>query len=176
VPTIVTHALVVVCAGSAVPARRRLPRIFWFVLAGLAVLPDLDVVAFAVGIPYGSPWGHRGASHSPAAAVVVGLIAAALTRHRVPLPWPALAVCYAAAMASHGVLDAFTDGGSGVAFLFPFDDTRYFAPWRPIRVSPIGLDILSHWGWRVIESEARWLWLPSAALVVVGALLRRARR
>ena len=40
-------------------------------------------------------------------------------------------------MASHGVLDALTDGGPGVAFLAPFDDTRYFFPWRPIRVSPL---------------------------------------
>ena len=43
------------------------------------------------------------------------------------------------ATASHGVLDAMTDGGSGVAFLAPFDDTRYFLPWRPIPVSPIGV-------------------------------------
>ena len=32
-----------------------------------------------------------------------------------------------------------TDGGRGVALLAPFDATRYFLPWRPIRVSPIGV-------------------------------------
>ena len=165
----------VVCAGAAVPARRRLPFLFWVVLAGLAVLPDLDVIAFAVGVPYRSPWGHRGASHSPAVAVVVGLLASVLTRHRVPLRWPALAACYAAAMASHGVLDAFTDGGSGVAFLFPFDDARSFAPWRPVLVSPFGLDFFSDWGWRVIQSEICWLWLPSAVLLGLGVVLRRVR-
>ena len=175
-PTIFTHALVVVCAGAAVPVRRRRPPLFWVVLAGLAVLPDLDVIAFAVGVSYRSPWGHRGASHSPAVAVLVGLLAAALTRHRVPIRWPALAAAYAAAMASHGVLDAFTDGGLGVAFLFPFDDTRYFAPWRPVLVSPLGLDFFSEWGAAVIGSEVRWLWLPSAVLLGLGAVLRRIRR
>jgi len=42
------------------------------------------------------------------------------------------------ATASHGLLDALTDGGLGVAFFAPFDNHRYFLPWRPIHVSPIG--------------------------------------
>ena len=40
------------------------------------------------------------------------------------------------AIASHGLLDAFTDGGLGVAFFAPFDSTRYFFPVTPIEVSP----------------------------------------
>jgi inner membrane protein len=43
------------------------------------------------------------------------------------------------ATASHGVLDAMTDGGLGVAFFSPVDNTRYFLPFNPIRVSPIGI-------------------------------------
>ncbi len=39
---------------------------------------------------------------------------------------------------SHGVLDAMTTGGEGVAFFAPFDNSRYFLPWREIKVSPIG--------------------------------------
>ena len=39
------------------------------------------------------------------------------------------------AMASHGVLDALTDGGRGVGFLIPFSSERFFFPWRPIPVS-----------------------------------------
>jgi hypothetical protein len=35
------------------------------------------------------------------------------------------------ATASHGVLDATTNGGLGVAFFSPFDNRRYFLPWRP---------------------------------------------
>jgi inner membrane protein len=41
--------------------------------------------------------------------------------------------------ASHGILDAMTNGGLGVALLSPLDTTRYFRPWRPIQVSPISL-------------------------------------
>ena len=44
------------------------------------------------------------------------------------------------ATASHGLLDAMTDGGLGVAFFSPFDNRRYFLPWTPIRVSPIGIE------------------------------------
>jgi len=41
--------------------------------------------------------------------------------------------------ASHGVLDALTDGGLGVAFFSPFDTSRYFFSARPVAVSPIGI-------------------------------------
>ena len=41
------------------------------------------------------------------------------------------------ATASHGVLDAFTTGGLGVAFLWPWSPARFFAPVRGIRVSPM---------------------------------------
>jgi hypothetical protein len=51
------------------------------------------------------------------------------------LPW----TFFFLATASHGLLDAMTDGGLGVAFFSPFDKHRYFFPWTPIRVSPIGL-------------------------------------
>lgn len=30
----------------------------------LAIAPDADVIAFQLGIPYGSDWGHRGFTHS----------------------------------------------------------------------------------------------------------------
>lgn len=36
-----------------------------------------------------------------------------------------------------------TDGGLGVAFFSPFDNKRYFLPWRPIRVSPISVTHIS---------------------------------
>ena len=73
--------------------------------------------------------------------------------------------------ASHGFLDAFTNGGLGVAFFSPFDPTRYFFPWTPIEVSPIGaVRFFSQRGLLVIISELRWVWLPSLAL---GLILRR---
>jgi len=41
--------------------------------------------------------------------------------------------------ASHGLLDAFTNGGLGIAFLAPLYNERYFIPWTPIEVSAMGL-------------------------------------
>lgn len=43
-------------------------------LSALALLPDLDVIGFSPGVPYGAPWGHRGASHSLAAVLLVGAL------------------------------------------------------------------------------------------------------
>jgi inner membrane protein len=67
--------------------------------------------------------------------------------------------------ASHGALDALTDGGLGVAFFAPFDAGRYFFPRTPIRVSPIGADFFGPRGLEVLASEALWVWLPALALV-----------
>jgi inner membrane protein len=47
---------------------------------------------------------------------------------------------------SHPLLDTLTNGGLGIALFWPFDHTRYFAPWRPIPVSPIGLGFFSPYG------------------------------
>ncbi|MCA8967543.1 MAG: metal-dependent hydrolase, partial [Planctomycetes bacterium] len=69
------------------------------------------------------------------------------------------------ATASHGLLDAFTDGGLGIALLAPFSSMRWFAPWRPIAVAPIGVGaFFSEWGLRVMVSELRWVWLPVLAV------------
>jgi inner membrane protein len=78
------------------------------------------------------------------------------------------------ATASHGVLDAATDGGLGVALLAPFDAERVFFPFRPIAVSPIGASaFVSARGAAVLASELLWIWLPFALLGL--ALWRRGR-
>ena len=72
------------------------------------------------------------------------------------------------ATASHGFLDAMTDGGLGVAFFSPFDNTRYFFTWTPIRVSPIGISrFFSARGLAVVKSELLWVWVPALALIAV---------
>src|SRR4029077_7470776 len=78
------------------------------------------------------------------------------------------------ATASHGLLDAMTDGGLGVAFFSPFDNHRYFLPWTPIRVSPIGAGrFFTHRGLEVLRSELLWIWLPAALLALSVWLIRR---
>ena len=166
-PTILTHTVVPLALGiglgTGLVSRRLL-------LAGVAasMMPDLDVVAFKFGIAYGDAFGHRGASHSLAFALSLGLIAWSVA--------PGLRATRLAAFLfvglstlSHAVLDMFTDGGLGVALWWPFSEERFFAPWRVIEVSPIGLQrFLSDRGMVVLQSELMWVWLP--AMAVCGAL------
>jgi inner membrane protein len=111
------------------------------VCTALSLLPDIDAVGFALGVPYGAPLGHRGATHSLLVALAVG--AAAALAYRCPRDRSLTMIALVAVTASHGLLDTLTSGGLGVALLWPFSLTRYFAPWRPIPVAPIGLGLLS---------------------------------
>jgi inner membrane protein len=177
VPTIFSHAV----AATAI-ARwwgDRLPRRFWTWTAVCAVLPDADVIAFTFGIPYGHMFGHRGFTHSFFFAAVVGAFAAWRFSHAShslhsshPAHPAALFVWFTVITASHGLLDALTDGGRGIGFFAPFSDQRYFFPWRPIQVSPIGVGFFSPRGLRVLASEAGWIWVPSAIIAVSARLFR----
>jgi len=127
----------------------------WRAMAGyslLSLLPDADVVAFALGIPYADPFGHRGASHALLVAILLGAAAALFVREPAAR-WRAGAIGVAVAV-SHGLLDAMTTGGLGVALLWPFTDERYFFGWRPIPVAPIGVGMLSARGLYVLGFEA----------------------
>ena len=169
-PSVFSHAIAAVAiGGAAVGGPRRLT--IWTLGAICAVVPDLDVVSFHFGLPYGHMLGHRGLSHSlPFAAVLAAIVTVFLRRIRTASPSvPRLRVFFFLATASHGVLDAMTDGGLGVAFFAPFSDARYFFPWRPIVVSPIGVgEFFGPRGLRVIWSELGWVWLPSAVVFLAG--------
>jgi inner membrane protein len=141
----------------------------------LSLAPDLDVIAFRFGIPYAAPFGHRGAAHSLCVAVALAVVAAAAmrlapdqveagqTRFRLWLLCAAVAV-------SHGLLDTLTDGGLGIALLWPFSNERYFAPWTPIPVAPIGARMfITARGLRVATIEA----LQFAPLLVWAVWPRR---
>lgn len=111
-------------------------------LSLLALLPDADVVAFALRIPYAAPWGHRGASHSFVFAGAVALAVAALARWKGESA-PRWGLLTFLAVGSHGILDTLTDGGLGAALYWPFSDARIFAPVRPLPVAPIGAGMLT---------------------------------
>jgi inner membrane protein len=98
-------------------------------IAGVAVsvIPDLDVLAFRYGISYASNFGHRGFSHSLLFAVVLALLGAGAIQY-FQTSFGRVFVFLFLAAASHGILDAFTNGGLGIAFLWPFTPERYFAP------------------------------------------------
>jgi inner membrane protein len=170
-PTAVTHAAAGLAVGYVL-APGPMPWPYHAAALALGLLPDLDVIAFRLGIPYGSRYGHRGVSHSLFLAVVVGLAVAVPLAAVVAAPWWRLSLVFAVALASHAVLDALTDGGLGVAFFSPWTDRRYFFPWRPIRVSPIGWGAFSRWGLEALLSEIVWVWVPLGAAVAVVAVSR----
>ena len=80
----------------------------------------------------------------------------------------------ALAAASHGLLDALTNGGRGVAFFAPFVDTRWHFPVRPIEVSPLGVwSFFSRRGLEVLTNEVVWLWAPCLAVLAATWAVRR---
>ena len=151
----------------------RMPPALTALACAASVLPDIDAAGFAAGIPYGHPLGHRGFTHSLSFAALVAAASIPLARRLGSSPAMTFAMVLVST-ASHGLLDAMTTGGLGVAFFSPFSNRRDFFPWRPILVSPIGIvSFVSEWGLAVLRSEVAWIWLPAAALAAAGALLRR---
>lgn len=179
-PLPVTHALVPF-AAALVRRNRPVPWRLVIAAAVASALPDVD--AFSRRI-WGTPdpslplpaWWHRGATHSLFAAIAVGLIAAAFHKQLKARALVA-ALVVGAAMASHGLIDMFTDEGVPVAYLWPVTSARLFADWRPIRSSAIDpphmvAEIVARLG-----SETIQLILPmfALALLIRGVLVLSSR-
>lgn len=159
-PTILSHPAVPLAIGLGLGASRIPPRLLGCgVLASIA--PDLDVVAFGLGIPYSHDFGHRGASHSLVLAALLGLVALMIA--------PALRsgrgtafLFTAAAAASHGLLDMLTNGGLGVALWWPWSGERHFFDLRLIEASPLSLSrFFGPAGLTVLWTEFTWIWCPA---------------
>ena len=169
-----SHAIVAVAMGKAFQDKD----LSWRELllgAICSVVPDLDVIGFHFGIQYGDVWGHRGLTHSFVfAALLAGSLVAVWYRGKPAVAMMRLFLYFFLCTASHGVLDAMTNGGLGVAFFSPFDTTRYFFPVRPVVVSPIEISkFFSPWGAQVLASEATWIWLPACTAFVVLRAVQR---
>ena len=173
-PTIFTHAAVPALLGAAAGKQRINRRLLG---AGViaAMLPDADTLGFKLGIPYADAFGHRGALHSLAFALSMGVLAMLLHRSLRTSAMRSLAFVGLSA-ASHPLLDMLTDGGLGVAIAWPFSTQRYFFPWHPIHVSPIGVRFFSARAWPVIASELLWVWVPVSVLALIVWRLRITRR
>ncbi|MBD0372892.1 MAG: metal-dependent hydrolase [Pyrinomonadaceae bacterium] len=176
-PSIFSHAIFATVVGRAL-TRAQVPVRFWVLTALCSMLPDADVAGFAFGIRYGSLFGHRGITHSILFALLVGVAIGifAFRSSRVGLSTTALIIYFTLVTLSHPLLDMMTDGGSGVALFAPFSAERYFLPWRPIEVSPIGMRFFSQRGLEVIESEIVWVWLPALVLLLAAWLYRKLQR
>ena len=169
--TLLSHPAVPLALSLALRPDAVPPGLLALALA-FSLLPDLDVLGLWLGIPYGHPLGHRGLTHSLAFSVALAGAGALLAPELGAESRIAFPVLLASA-ASHGLLDALTNGGLGVAFFSPFSNRRHFLPWRVLEVSPIGLTALfSRRGLRVLGSELRYVWAPCLLLGVLGLALR----
>lgn len=176
--SIFSHAIAAVAIGKTFPKTVATLKLL-SVGALCAMLPDADVLAFKFGIPYEHPLGHRGFTHSILFAVlfafVVGFIVFREYKY-FSTKWFMVVAFLFLSTVSHGLLDALTNGGRGVGFFIPFDNTRYFFPWRPVQVSPIGASrFFSEWGLRVIKSELLYIALPAFIWIGLMWLVKKGR-
>jgi inner membrane protein len=177
-PSIVAHAVAGAALGSAFSPSHRTRRV-WIAAAICAALPDID----ALGRPFGNLGyesffgGHRGFTHSVAFAVLLGaLVVWGFFRDsRWKRVRPQLWATFALATASHGVLDAFSTIGNGVAFWAPFSWTHYEFVWKPlgeVGPEPRGPDRLL----ALVGNELLWVGLPALMVVAVARFIRRGPR
>lgn len=169
-----SHAIAALALGKAMCKKQ--PFKLWFLGMFCAVIPDIDVISFKLGIPYEHVLGHRGITHSLAFAFLLGLVITLMfyrKEEKGSRQWWSLVFYFSLATVSHGILDAITNGGLGVAFFAPFDTSRYFFPWRPVQVSPIGAGkFFSEWGVRVLKSEFIYIWMPSFLIMGIAYIFR----
>ncbi|MBR9860187.1 metal-dependent hydrolase [bacterium] len=138
-----------------------------------AIIPDADVISFSFGIPYESFWGHRGFTHSILFAI---LLASLITFFFKSKPKVVLWIYFFFCTVSHGILDAMTTGGRGIAFFSPLNNERFFLPFRPIKVSPIGIDrFFGERGLQVIQSEIVWIGIPGLLIIAIAWIFYRKR-
>jgi len=136
-----------------------------------AILPDLDVITFNFGIPYEHPFGHRGFTHSILFALIWSVLITSVLGRSKKLLW--FSVIFLSTL-FHGILDAMTSGGRGVGFFIPFDNDRFFFPFREIIVSPLGVDrFFSNWGFQVILSELKYIFLPCFIIFVFITMVKK---
>lgn len=175
-PTIITHSVVASCAASGIRTSKGFPKPLILSIV-CASIPDADVIGYLwLHVPYGSFFGHRGFFHSPFFAVLFGILVVMIFYRENPLfsrQWWKHVIYFSLLTASHGLLDAMTNGGRGIALLSPFTNRRYFLPWTPIEVAPIGIKaFLSRHGLDVLKSEFLWIWLPLFFILLLLKVIR----
>jgi len=169
-PTVITHSLIGAVSASLFKTKKLKIR-FWVLSIICPMLPDLDVIAFAFAIPYSHFFGHRGFFHSVPFALILAVIVVLIFfrgGYFSVLQRLGLTLYFFVLNSTHGLLDAFTSGGLGIALFSPFSNERIFFASRPIKVSPIGISaFFGEWGLRVIKSEMFWVWMPLGMLFVI---------
>jgi len=177
-PSFITHGISAYLIGKMFLKEAKSLR-FWFWSAICAILPDIDVIGFHFGIQYGDFWGHRGFTHSLTFALISAILICLIFYRDQKLfsrRWGIWVLFYFSIMASHGIFDALTDGGLGIALFSPFSNERFFFPYTPILVSPIGYHGI--WSFRTIYlllSETIYVTIPLLFALLIIIFYRKRR-
>lgn len=169
------HGVSAIAFSALLPKALRTPLIVTIGIF-LSICPDFDVFGYYAGIPYESFWGHRGFTHSIVFGCALGTLVSILfyRKYHKRNQRLILAIYFSVCTFSHGLIDAMTNGGKGIAILSPFNNDRLFFPWRPIQVSPMSIKrFISEWGLEVLASEAIWIGIPSLVFYLCVRLIRR---
>lgn len=171
------HSLAAIRLGKLLPKSATSFK-FWSLGILCSIAPDADAIGFLNNVPYGAFWGHRGFTHSLVFALFLAIIVTLVfhskdtNKNRLLL----FITYYFLCTASHALLDMMTSGGLGVAIFSPFDNTRYFLPWRPIKVSPLGASrFFSKWGLAVLQSELFYIGIPFLLLLTFQKVIEKCR-
>lgn len=81
-----------------------------------AVIPNIDVIGFYLGIKYGDIFGHRGFFHSLTFSLLAGItvVLAFPDIPRFSKKWWGMSICFFAVTTSPRFLDSLTDRSLGV--------------------------------------------------------------
>jgi inner membrane protein len=163
------HAIV----GYTITKAASIKNYKWLLLLAIlsSVLPDLDVLTFNFGIPYSHPFGHRGFTHSIVFAIIWAILLMLLFGKQNRVLW-FIVIFFSTVF--HGILDAMTTGGKGIGFFIPFNNERFFFPFRPIQVSPLRIEkFFSEWGIQVILSEVKYILIPCIIVLLILKLINK---
>jgi inner membrane protein len=169
--TIMTHGIVGYTLAR-ICVRKPVSPIYWVMAFIAPMLPDLDVLGMKYyGIPYNDCYGHRGAFHSIAIALVAAVVLLLVYKAMVRTEGYRLNKdCFWGfflGMTSHGLIDALTNGGLGVAVFWPANCNRYFFPWRPLEVSPLSLERFMEQGLFIMKNEFYYVWIPCLVILIL---------
>ena len=179
-PTIISHSVIAVSSAYGFSSGKKSLK-FWILSIACSILPDADVIGYRwLYISSYEFFGHRGFFHSPFFAALISVLVVCIFYRKEVVDskqWLKYFLYFFILAASHGILDAFTNGGNGIALLSPITNERYFSPWTPIEVSPLSIRaFLSQRGLTVLISELLWIWVPSIIIIIFLKIIGGRRR
>jgi inner membrane protein len=168
--TFLTHPLFGASAAYMVSPSQHGRRKFVLLSTVCQWLPDIDTFTYLFAISDSHALGHRGLAHSLVFAALVALCVVRYWYREVPTlsgRWWTMCGWFFLMTALHGVFDAMVFSPLGVAFLWPFDNTRYLLPWQPLVDVPIAFSALQGLLWYAVLVECQFFGLLLSGLFVV---------